>query len=135
MSTTNTATPIAPTVLQAPALKQDEGRTLHTHGKIERRIVWNLLNKAAAAGFIVTAVHDGEERVKCNSDMMAAMETVFSVDVSTLCLKKPGKGYSEKGVALVCGNGEDIVSDWSFQTDDADGFNAFMDAFISGENF
>lgn len=118
-------------VLMPPKLQGDPDQGLRVEAKVERRIVWNLLVKLAAAGFNATAVDDGGERVKCR-DPLAAMEAVFAVDEAVLFVKR--RGSSEHGVKLVLGNGEDVISDWAY-SGDADGFNAFMDAFDPSENY
>lgn len=121
-------------VRQAPALKGDS-EELSFNVKIERRIVWNLIDKLAAAGFLVVGVDDGDDKpVKC-ADAMAAMEAVFAVDDCRLLIKKPGTRGSSHAILLVGGNGEDIISDWNYTTGDPDGFNAFMEGFKPGENW
>lgn len=121
-------------VMDAPALKGDT-EELSSNVKIERRIVWNLIDKLAAAGFLVVGVDDGEDKpVKC-ADAMAAMEAVFAVDDCRLLIKKPGTRGSSHAILLVGGNGEDVISDWNYTTGDPDGFNAFMEGFKPGENW
>lgn len=125
-------------VLQAPALDCDGGTRgdLHVNGKIERRIVWNLINALAAAGFNVWAVDDGDGVNKSvRLDARAAMEAIFAVDDAWLFVKKRGRGNSEHGIKLVGGNGEEIISDWGYSTGDADGFNAFMEGFKAEDNY
>ena len=41
------------------------------------------------------------------------------------------KGDAKHGVRLIDGNSEDVISDWGYASDDADGFNACMDKFIT----
>lgn len=131
-----TTTPIFPL---APPLPRDAGRKLHPQGIIERRIVWNLIAKLAAAGFTAFAVYDGEEQTEC-ADAMAAMDLIFNLDESSLRVRSSTRDPEtapEHGIYLVGGNGEDIISDWNYSADDADGFNKFMDGFIDtiSENF
>ena len=125
-------------VRQAPVLDCDGGtrNDLNINGKIERRIVWNLLNTLAAAGFNVWGVDDGDGLNKSvRLDARAAMEAIFAVDDAWLYVKKPGRGNSEHGIKLVGGNGEEIISDWTYSTDDKDGFNAFMQGFKAEDNY
>lgn len=126
-------------VKQAPALAVDAGHTLRLEGKIERRIVWNLISQLWDAGFAVVAVDDGEDRVRCakaESPALAAMEAAFAVDECYLIVKPKSRKHSgEHWIKLVGGNGEDIVSDWGYNTGDPDGFNAFMEAFNAAENY
>lgn len=125
-------------VRQAPALDCDGGtrHELHINGKIERRIVWNLLHTLAAAGFNVWAVDDGDGLNKSvRMDARAAMEAIFAVDDAWLYVKKAGRGNSEHGIKLVGGNGEEIISDWTYNTGDKDGFNALMEGFKTEDNY
>lgn len=123
-------------IKQAPALKCDDGNTLHVSGKIERRIVWNLLSRLWEAGFQGVSVDDGgDRRIKC-SDNMEAMEAIFSVDEAMLFVKsKERRGSRMHWIKLVGGNGEDIISDWGYSEGDPDGFNAFMETFVAGDNW
>lgn len=120
-------------IVQPPALKDDAERQPHARTILERRIVWNLLEQLVAADFEIVDVYDGEEAVKC-ADNLAALETVFSVDDSRIYCKKKGVERGERNVLIVLGNGEDCISDWSFLDGDADGFDAFMNAFTSEDN-
>jgi hypothetical protein len=58
------------------------------------------------------------------------MEIIFDLDVSRPYFEKGDKFHS---VVLVCGNGEDILSDWNFAEGDADGFDAVMRTFAFNE--
>jgi len=118
-----------------PTLSSDVGVALPIHCRIERRIVWNLLAHLRANGYLPRNVWDGEERIKIEPsspqvEAKDAMEVIFSVDESVLRVARPGgKRYS---IALVCGNGIDIISDWSFTEDEEgnpDAFDKVMDAF------
>lgn len=131
------------TILQAPKLTIDGDRTLHAQGVIERRIVWNLIAKLKAAGFTAVAVYDGEEYTK-TPDAQAAMELIFNLDEASLRFIRSTDAdayaadpddVNEHGVLLVGGNGEDIISDWNYSADDADGFNAAMDRIVMEQNF
>lgn len=131
------------TIIQAPKLTIDGDRTLHSQGIIERRIVWNLIAKLKAAGFTAVAVYDGEEYTAA-TDAQAAMELIFNLDEASLRVIRSvdAEAYAadpdsvnEHGILLVLGNGEDIISDWNYSADDADGFNAAMDKIVMEQNF
>ena len=115
----------------APALALD--KILYKDGKIpphvvrERRIVWNLIQHLAAAGHQVVEVFDGEEYARTPTPK-DAMEVIFNLDEARVFFMKsrnPGK----HGVYLVLGNDLDVVSDWSYSTNDPDGFDAAMEKF------
>lgn len=120
------------TITPAPALDHDAmmsqrfGSKVSANGHLERAIVWNLCAHLAAAGFVPFDVNDGEEITKA-TDARAVMELVFNLDEAWIRFHKPG--FPVHYVFLVMGNGDCIVSDWSFGTDDPDGFGAAMDAF------
>jgi hypothetical protein len=106
------------------------GHKLRPEQVLERRIVWNLLNQLAEAGFKAVEVRDGlgDELSEPNpTNPKEAMEHVFNLDDCRVWLRKPG--YGEHYVFLVMGNGEDILSDWSFYEDDRDGFNKAVSEF------
>lgn len=117
----------APVVV--PVLKIDgllfKGRTIPYHGKVERRIVANLIAHMTFHGWTVASVWDGEED-EAVSDMVSAMELIFNLDEARLYFKK---GDSLHNVYLVLGNGVDCIADWNYSTGDVDGFNAAMDEF------
>lgn len=127
-------------VRMPPALNVDtaDGRPLTLNGKIERRIIWNLIRGLWDAGFKIVSVDDREEKVRCDKaedPAVAAMEVVFSVDEAYLIVHSKKRGGKEHWIKLVGGNGEDIISDWGFTSGDPDGFHAFMEDFTSRDNF
>jgi len=93
--------------------------------KLERSIVRKLIRHLKSKGFELVSVFDGEELVKTKTET-DAIDAIFSVDESSLCVRKEGKRYC---VAFVAGNGSDIVADHSNPTDDVHGFVAAMDEF------
>ena len=93
---------------------------------LERRIVFALCAYLQHEGFELIAVCDGEGREPATTPK-DAMELVFALDEASLRVRK--SSANEHGVYLIPGNGEDIVSDWSYADGDLDGFNAAMDAF------
>lgn len=95
--------------------------------KLERAIVTALIKECAAAGFVpVTVYQDGDYEPDLSSiegpdqptpvalSTEAAIDAVFAVDVSTLHFAPADNlgAWGNRGVMLVCGNGEDIISDW-----------------------
>ena len=96
-------------------------RTVGARGRMERRIVAALLDHLQAAGFHIEGVDDGEDFTVV-STTKDAMELIFNLDDARV---RVGGHH----VALVLGEGEDILSDWSYSKSDADGFNAAMEAF------
>lgn len=124
-------------VIQAPALNHDAmmlqrfGTQVGPNGKLERRIVANLIRHLLDAGFKVEAVWDGEVNTPCGS-MKTAMEVIFNLDQAHLYIYKPK--HKAHWIFLVLGNGVDIVSDWSYTEGDKDGFNVVMEKF-NAEDF
>lgn len=100
----------------------------HERGRLERRIVWNLLRHLRAHGFRAEFVADGETRTAV-STARQAMELIFNLDEAWVLLGPQQRGHYA-WVALVLGNGTDVVSDWSLRS----GFSEAMDAF-NGEDF
>ena len=120
------------TILQPPALDHDAmmlrqfQHTVSANGKLERRIVWNLLHVITAAGFELRSVYDGDEVTKVATPK-EAMELIFNLDEASVIFCKPG--YAKHNVYLVLGNGVDVVCDYSYTEGDADGFGALLEAF------
>lgn len=119
------------TIIQAPALDHDAmmlkkwNQKVSPNGKLERRIVANLIAHMEANGWKVQGVHDGDDFTEC-ADMKAAMELIFDLDDAGLYFEKDD---AEHRVLLVLGNGIDIITDWGYTEGDADGFNAAMKEF------
>jgi hypothetical protein len=116
--------------------------SLHANSVLERRIVWNLIRHLTANGFSINAVWDGEERTELLTERVTdpqreAMELTFNLDEVSLrfiptekrTLSRLARQQSEYRVLLVLGNGQDVLTDWSYSKDDADGFNAAMSTF------
>lgn len=124
------------------------------NGRLERLIVASLISHMAEKGFCVTGVWDGEDFHKAN-DAKSAMEAIFSLSDEASLRFVLAEGFdrekhesnrvitvrnpnayapNERGVFLVIGNGEDIISDYNFSPDDKDGFDAAMKEH-SVENF
>jgi hypothetical protein len=127
----------APPIWEPPALDHDAmmrkrfDTEVRPQGRLERRIVANLIAHLEANGFEVTSVFDGDHYQRA-TDIKSAMELIFNLDEAKLIARKP-KFESEHWIYLVLGNGVDIVSDWSFTIGDPDQFKAVMDAFDAEE--
>lgn len=114
--------------IDAPVLDVDRAIAvkISLQGRGERRIVANLIHYLHGKGFAVVGVDDGE-CMEHRDTLKDAMELVFSCDESRVYFR--GVTGATYWVLLVLGNGEDIVSDYTYTTDGADGWNAAMDAF------
>lgn len=128
------------TILQPPALKHDAMMKrrfdvgVSVSGRLERRIIWNLIAHLDRAGFEPCELNDGETLTRFKGGQLdrasKAMELVFNLDEASLRFVKRGASFDDRhGVLLVLGNGIDVISDWNYFADDRDGFNAAMDAF------
>lgn len=117
------------TILQPPALDIDKiinKGGVNVIGKVERRIVWNLLHHLNVLGWKVRRIiSDDEESVV---DPKSAVEKIFNLDDCTVGFCNIANVH--RGVKIVLGNeGSDCISDWGYTIGDADGFNAAMEAF------
>jgi hypothetical protein len=127
-----------------------------TRINLERRIVKALIRHMSAAGFSVSNVFDSGVHY-FPATIEGVLDAVFAVDEASLRFVQTSKlaaydkarkvnerpsqqdydgfhiggewGKAEHGVLLVLGNGEDVISDWNYFSDDRDGFNAAMAAF------
>lgn len=100
---------------------------LSPEDELTRRIVSKLMRYLGSKGFDVVAVVDEEERYE-TSDPAVAMGHIFAVGEASLRVWREGGG-SEHGILLIPSNGEDIISDWNYSVDDADGFENAMKNF------
>jgi len=85
-----------------------------------RAEVLSLLNRLTAAGFRLDSVHDGMERIACDTAHMGkdtigeALETILSVDSSWLRVTSPLAAGFCLCLFLVLGNGPgELVADWT----------------------
>lgn len=121
------------TIHQPPALDGDS--KVHPRGKIERRVVWNLLKHLEAHGFYPVLHCDGEEDVRIeNGDHKQVMELTFNLDECRVYFaRSPNARINSQigSVLIVLGNdGWDSIADWSWAANsDGTAFNAAMDAF------
>jgi hypothetical protein len=129
-----TATHAPPTILQPPALDIDAklGKP-NPRGKIERRVVWNLLKHLEARGFFPILHCDGEEDVRVKGDHKRVMELTFNLDECRIYFAADPQAKLKDGagsVLIILGNGEDCITDWSWNLGEDDGpFNKAMTAF------
>lgn len=93
--------------------------------RLERRIVWNLLQHLQAAGWHVRSVHDGDE-LTIVSSQKEAMELVFNLDECRLHFSKVPYRLAHT-VVVILGNGVDCISDMSIG--EHDGWTVAIDAF------
>lgn len=107
------------------AIRREPTVMLTARQKLERKIAWNVLHHVVKAGFELRGVYDGEEYTKVSTPL-EAMEQIFDLDEASVRVRKPG--FKEHEILLILGNGEDIVSDWTYTDGDPDGFSAAMDA-------
>jgi hypothetical protein len=131
---------------------------------LERGIVRALLAHMEHKGWSAWRTWDGEEAQYTLGDRAAVMAACFNLDEVSVRFAPKAKvaeyvkqrsrdgdardpaavkaareacKNAEHGVLLVMGNGEDIISDWSYSEGDADRFNAAMEAFFAqdGEEY
>lgn len=98
--------------------------------KQEHAVIRALIRHLKGHGFLPhSVVHD--ERVMTKNETTALQE-VFEVDESTLCFRFASDTNPKPrlfGVLLICGNGVDIVSDWSAPVLSTHPWNAAMSSF------
>jgi len=85
----------------------------------ERKVVRHLIRTMKVEGWIVYCIFDGEERVKPLAvTEETVMDTVFSVEESSITFKK--SGFDKGCVAqIVLGNdGYDCIADHSYPSED-----------------
>lgn len=117
-----------------PALQHDAmmlerfGRPVHVRGQVERYVVWQLGLLLAAAGWIATSVYGGDEPVPVDG-ILAAMELVFDLDEALVFFTNAKGEYHWVYLVLGNGDGDEVISDWSYAHDDPDGFDALMEQF------
>src|SRR5580765_3942124 len=127
---------VVPTLEHDAMMLSRFGHTVSVGGHNERRIVAAMIAHLDRAGFSLTTVYDGEENTRVHT-AKAAMELIFNLDEASVRFRKSAKTPIH-GVLLIMGNGnngQDIITDWNYSEDDADGFNAAMNAFIDDELF
>lgn len=93
---------------------------------IENRIASVLFAELRRGGWRPTAVDSGYENAWVPvATSAAAWEEVQSVEMASVEVKRDG-GADAHYISLVCGNGVDLVCDWTYKEGDPDGFDAIM---------
>lgn len=97
------------------------------NGRLERRIVANLIAHLVARGWTPYELYDGETRAPV-TDAKSAMELIFNLDDAWLYFRNAhGRTH---WVRLVLGNGCDLISDYSYaRPGSGDGFDTAMQTF------
>lgn len=97
------------------------------HGKMERRVIANLLNHVIKSGFSIIGVNDGDELTTAQT-VKDAMEVIFNLDESWVWI---ASGEHHHYIFLTLGNHDpiDIICDWSYTHNDPDSFNQTMESF------
>lgn len=99
---------------------------------VERVIFFNLLEFLATKGFAVYKTYDGEDETNVSS-IKEAMELAFNLDEVTVYVRfDNGKIRAAHSIYFVFGNdGTDVIADWSYITNDIDGFNVAISDFTN----
>lgn len=96
---------------------------------IERKVVRHLFKTMKQHGWYVCNVWDGETLTHVTG-CKEAMALIFNLDECQVRFEKAGRRHS---VYLVLGNdGYDVVADYGYSQDDADGFAAIMEGPVAG---
>lgn len=134
---------IAP-VMTVPALAHDAmmlkrfGSKVSAHGKVERRVIYNLCLHLYANGFRLHSLYDGEEltdfapELPSDEAIAAAMNLAFNLDEASIRFIANNRLQDSEdwhGVLYVGGNGVDCIADWNYDKGDGDKFNATMEEF------
>ena len=96
----------------------------HERLTTEAAMIRGLIRGLGKVGYKPVCVFDGEEYVNGTTET-ATMDTVFSVDESTITFK--GRDGEVYGVLIVLGNGVDCIPDWNVSRDDTNGWNAAIE--------
>ena len=119
-------------IIDAPMLDIDKtmferfGNVVSENGKLERKIVANVLQYCIDNDFNLISVYDSVELTSVDS-VKEAMELIFNLDEAFVYVYN--QGYNQHWVRFNIGEGEDVFSDFSFSEDDEDGFKKLMDCF------
>jgi len=133
---------MTPTILQPPILDHDVmmarrfNSTVGVRGKLERRIVWNLLAHLEREGYLPYTVAGGDDGNEAATTPERVMNLVFNLDESCVGFVRKGDprtGKHEVGnVVLIGGNSEDIVSDYRWNDNPVgEAFEKAMERFDS----
>jgi len=125
-----------PDAIAAPELEHDKmmldkyKQKVIPRGRIERRVMANLLHFLDANGFKPVLLDDTEEDTKV-STMQEVMELAFNLDECRVYFHHTSTEAKPRHcIYFVFGNdGWDIAADWDCPDHDADGWKAAMEAF------
>lgn len=103
--------------------------------EIERKVVRHLIRTMKAAGWLITRINDGgdDDEDTLDPNETQAMDTVFSVDESTIYFRKqlePKYGKTHYAYIVLGNNGYDCIADHSIKPvmgHWADDFEKIMD--------
>lgn len=101
----------------------------HARLAIEEKMVRGLIRGLKKAGYTPDCVYDGGEYVHGKTET-ATMDTVFSVDKSTITFEGEGSTQHDSrrfGVLIVLGNGVDCIPDYNVSRNNVDGWNATIE--------
>lgn len=87
----------------------------------------DLIESLARSGWKPWGVDDGGDQLLRATNKDEAMEAIFAVDDAWLYFRHADHPKTH-GVWLIGGNGEDIISDWTYDMRDPDGFHSAMEA-------
>jgi len=119
------------TPIKTPHLKIDDilGHP-SVNGKLERRVIANLINHVIRNGFKIVGIDDGEEFTG-TTGIQDSMELIFNVDQCDIVVCTQDNKIHHS-ISIVLGNEpEDNPSDWTFKKNDIDGFDKMMEEFIA----
>lgn len=127
---------VEPNAIQPPELDHDAYMLKRFHqqviprGKIERRVMANLLNYLMANGFTPVELADGSDEAEKVCDIKSTMELAFNLDECHIYFDYNNSGKPKHWIFFVFGNdGPDIVNDYGCPKEDHDGWNTVMDLF------
>lgn len=104
------------------------GTKVTVEGKLERRIVANLCEYLIHHGWTPVETYDGEVFEPATTTK-EVMENLFNVEEIAVRFTN---GKETHGVALICGNGIDIVSDYDYSENDNFHYHTFR---FDAENY
>lgn len=120
-------------IFEVPALDYDAfmlkkyQHQVSPNGRLERRIVWNLLKHLEDGGWTVFEVDDTDEVTQVTGSKHA-MELIFDLDQADISVGNADRSRTHL-IRLIMGNGIDIISDYTYSEGDRDGFEALMQDF------
>lgn len=108
----------------------NRGEKIPSHGKIERRIFFDLCAQLEAKGWKPVMADMDCDREKVSTAIEAA-EFLFNL---CDCRVLFSNGKAKHWILFVCGNGIDFISDYSYSATTKDGFDEIVHG-INGEDY